>query len=153
MSTLIDTGVLLRAFDANSPHYRPIRQALRKLLDDGEPLTVTVQNMAEFWNVGTRPLEHNGQGLSAVRIKRRVAIVERFCEVVAEDAVSYEHWKRMIESLGVTGVKVHDARLISVMLRSGVKRIFTLNEADFRRYVGEGIEVVTPDAILKERPA
>jgi predicted nucleic acid-binding protein len=144
MGTLIDTGVLLRAFDANSPHYRQIRQALRKLLDYGEPLTVTVQNMAEFWNVATRPLEHNGQGLSVERVKRRIAIIERLCDVIAEDTVSYEHWKRIVESLGVSGVKVHDARLVSVMLRSGLKRILTLNDGDFRRYVGEGVEVVTP---------
>jgi hypothetical protein len=49
-------------------------------------------------------------------------------------------------------VKVHDARLVSVMLRSGVKRILTLNDGDFRRYVGEGIEVVTPDLLLDKRP-
>src|SRR5688572_24132300 len=109
MSTLIDTGVLLRAFDANSPHCRRIRQALHKLLDDGEQLTVTVQNMAEFWNVATRPLEHNGQGLSVERVKRRISIIERFCEVIVEDAVSYEHWKRIVGSLDVSGVKVHDA--------------------------------------------
>lgn len=148
MSTLIDTGVLLRAFDANSSHYRPIRQALRKLLDDRESLTVTVQNMAEFWNVATRPVEHNGQGLSVERVRRRIAIIERFCEVVAEDAVSYEHWKRMVESLGVSGVKVHDARLVSVMLRSGINRILTLNDGDFRRYVGEGVVVVTPEGVI-----
>lgn len=152
MGTLIDTGVLLRAFDAQSQHCRPIRQALRKLLDAGEQLTVTVQNMAEFWNVATRPLEYNGQGLSAERVKRRIAIIERFCEVIAEDAVSYDHWKRIVESLGVSGVKVHDARLISVMLRAEVKRILTLNDGDFRRYIGEGIEVVTPTSLLGEQP-
>jgi predicted nucleic acid-binding protein len=82
MSTLIDTGVLLRAFDAGSSHCRPIRQALRKLLDDGEPLAVTVQNMAEFWNVATRPVEYDGQGLSVERAKRRISVIERFCEVI-----------------------------------------------------------------------
>jgi predicted nucleic acid-binding protein len=148
MGTLIDTGVLLRAFDAGSQYYRPIRQALRKLLDKGEPLTVTVQNMAEFWNVATRPVKDNGQGLSADRVKRRIAVIERLCDVVAEDAVSYEHWKRLVESLGVSGVKVHDARLVSVMLRSGIKRILTLNDGDFRRYISEDIEVITPEAVL-----
>ncbi len=150
MGTLIDTGVLLRAFDAQSPHCRPVRQALRKLLDDGEQLTVSVQNVAEFWNVATRPVEYNGQGLSIERVKRRIAIVERFCEVIAEDTASYEHWKRIVESLGVSGVKVHDARLVSVMLRSGLKRILTLNDGDFRRYVGEGLEIVTPETVLEE---
>src|SRR6185312_13089553 len=96
----------------------------------------------------TRPVKENGQGLSAERVKQRIAIIERLCNVVAEDAVSYEHWKRLVESLGVSGVKVHDARLVSVMLRSSIKRILTLNDGDFRRYVGEGIEVITPEAVL-----
>lgn len=150
MSTLVDTGVLLRAFDSQSPHNLQIRQSLRKLLDDGEVLIVTVQNMAEFWNVATRPIEHNGQGLPLERVKRQIAVIERFCEVTVEDAISYEHWKRIVESLGVSGVKVHDARLVSVMLRFGLKRILTLNEGDFRRYVGEGIEPVTPDSLLAQ---
>ena len=59
MSMLVDTGVLLRAFDANFDHFRVIRHALRKALDAKERLYVTPQNMAEFWNVATRPLEYN----------------------------------------------------------------------------------------------
>lgn len=149
MGTLVDTGILLRAFDVKSEHYRSIRQSLRRALDDNSPLFVTIQNLAEFWNVATRPLDKNGQGLSSERVKRRVGIIERFCEVVSEDAGSYRHWKRLVETLGVTGVKVHDARLVSVMLRLEVTRILTLNEADFQRYSGEGIEALTPGQFLK----
>jgi ribosome maturation factor RimP len=50
----------------------------------------------------------------------------------------------------VSGVKVHDARLVSVMLSSGLKRILTLNASDFRRYIGEGIEVATPTDLVGE---
>lgn len=152
MALLVDTGVLLRAFDANSSEYRAIRQALRKALDDGEGLFVTVQNIAEFWNVATRPIENNGQGLSVERVKRRVHIIERFCEVLSEDKASYEEWKRLAEELAINGVAVHDARLVSVMLSAELKEILTLNERDFRRYVGEGILVVTPDTYLKKTP-
>ena len=149
MGTLVDTGILLRAFDAKSEHYRSIRQALRRALNDNIQLVVTIQNLAEFWNVATRPLDKNGQGLSSERVKRRVEIIERFCEVLSEDAGSYAHWKRLVESLGVTGVKVHDARLVSVMLHLGVTQILTLNEADFQRYAGEGVEALTPSQFLK----
>jgi predicted nucleic acid-binding protein len=150
MPTLVDTGVLLRAFDASSSQYRAIRRALRKALDDGERLVVTVQNMAEFWNVATRPLANNGQGLPTERAKRRVAIIERLCEVVCEDIGSYVEWKKIVEDLGVSGIAVHHARLVSVMLRIGVKGLLTLNERDFRRYVGEGISVITPQSFLGE---
>ncbi len=150
MGTLIDTGVLLRAFDANFPRCRAIRNALRKALEKREPLFVTVQNIAEFWNVATRPLEYNGQGLSAERTKRRVRIIERLCQVLSEDDQSYDEWKRLIDELGVSGVKVHDARLIAVMKSHGIKTLLTLNESDFRRYSGEGIAVRTPEAICQD---
>ncbi len=146
MGTLVDTSILLRAFDAASPHYRSIRRALRKAVDDRIGLIVTVQNIAEFWNVGTRPVDKNGQGLSGERVRRRVEIIERFCDVVSEDKSSYGEWKRIVEALGVSGVKVHDARLVSVMLRFGVREILTLNEGDFDRYKQEGITAVNPDA-------
>jgi predicted nucleic acid-binding protein len=146
MATLVDTGILLRAFDVNYPDYRAIRRALRKALDEGIPLVVTVQNMAEFWNAATRPLQYNGQGLSIERAKRRLGIIERVCEIVSEDAVSYGEWKRLVEQYGVSGVSVHDARLASVMLRMGITSILTLNAQHFNRYRGEGIEAVTPQS-------
>lgn len=145
---LVDTGILLRSFDASFADFRAIRQAFRKALDDGTQLVVTVQNIAEFWNVATRPLDKNGHGLSADRVKRRVALIERFCDVVSEDYLSYADWKRIVDELGVTGVAVHDARLVSVMRRMGVTKILTLNERDFRRYAAEGIEIVTPALYL-----
>lgn len=151
MSMLVDTGVLLRAFDANFDHFRVIRHALRKALDAKERLYVTPQNMAEFWNVATRPLEYNGQGLSAERTKRRLRVIEQFCEVVVEDLRSYEEWKRLVDELGVSGVKVHDARLVAVMRSAGIDSMLTLNAADFRRYIGVGIKVVTPDQFVQDR--
>ena len=149
MATLVDTCILLRAFDANYPDYRAIRQTLRKALDDQERLVVTVQNIAEFWNAATRPLENNGQGLSAERAKRRVGIIERVCEVVSEDDVSYARWKRLVEDYAVTGVSVHDARLVSVMLRLEIKQILTLNERHFKRYAAEGIAIASPQTFLQ----
>ena len=145
MGTLVDTCILLRAFEKNSEHYKPIREALRKAIKEKISLVVTVQNLAEFWNSGTRPLDRNGQGLSTEKVKRRVEIIERFCTVVSEDNVSCGIWKRICETYGVQGVKVHDARLVSVMLRVGMKTILTLNESDFARYQPEGIEPVTPE--------
>ena len=141
---------MLRAFDANYPDYRVIRKALRKALDDKERLVVTVQNIAEFWNVATRPLEYNGQGLSVERAKRRVGIIERVCEVISEDNVSYVEWKRLVEDYSVSGVSVHDARLVSVMLRLGIKQILTLNERHFKRYVAEGIAIASPQSFSGE---
>jgi hypothetical protein len=44
----------------------------------------------------------------------------------------------------VSGVQVHDARLVAVMKVHGVAHILTLNAADFRRYIPEGITILDP---------
>jgi predicted nucleic acid-binding protein len=145
MACLIDTGVLLRAFDASIAEYRQIRQALRALWTRQERLVVTLQNLAEFWNVSTRPVDNNEYGLSAERAGKRLALIERICEVITEDDHSYRIWKGLLLTHSVTGVAVHDARLVSVMLSHGVSTVVTLNERDFRRY--SGITVLTPDKV------
>jgi predicted nucleic acid-binding protein len=78
MACLLDTGVLLRALDARCGEYRVIRQALRKFWNDQERLVVSVQNIAEFWNVSTRPADKNGYGLSVEGTSQRLLVIERF---------------------------------------------------------------------------
>ncbi len=46
------------------------------------------------------------------------------------------------DARGVTGVKVHDARLVAAMKTYGIGRILTFNKDDFRRY--PDIEIITP---------
>jgi predicted nucleic acid-binding protein len=103
--------------------------------------------MAEFWNVATRPLVNNGQGLSPLQAARRVRLIERFCQVVSEDLKSYEIWKTLVAKLGVSGVAVHDARLAATMMARQIESIVTLNERDFRRYESEGVRPIAPGSI------
>ena len=46
----------------------------------------------------------------------------------------------------VSGVSLHDARLVAVMLAEGVDALLTLNFHDFRRY--QEIHTVTPEMIM-----
>jgi predicted nucleic acid-binding protein len=144
MSLLLDTGILLRAFDKRSPHRTDILRRIRASLETDERVVVTVQNLAEFWNVSTRPKEHNGYGLAHEVVARRVRIIESFAEVLVETPVSFVIWKRLVEELFVTGVQVHDARLVAVMRDSGIECILTLNPHDFRRY--PDLKVIEPTA-------
>ena len=143
MSCLIDTGVLLRVFDTKFDGYRRLRRSLRNLSNQNERFVIAAQNVAEFWNVSARPYDKNGYGLTADRVVTRVAMLERFCEVATESAQSYAIWKGLLVTYSVTGVAVHDARLVSIMLAHGISKILTLNERDFRRY--QGIAVLVPD--------
>jgi predicted nucleic acid-binding protein len=148
MTYLVDTGVLLRAFDREAAEHKTILQAIRALLDSGEELAVTVQNLAEFWNVSTRPKNKNGVELPVETVTRRLRVIERLSIILTESSGSFEEWKRLLATHRVLGVKVHDARLVSVMLVSKVPTVLTLNSRDFQRY--SEISAVSPDDIVAE---
>ena len=148
MAVLVDTGVLLRAFNREAPERAAILQALHAVRARGDGFIVAVQNVAEFWNVATRPKDKNGFALPAEVVERRLRVVERFAQIVTESPASYAHWKRLVTRWSVQGVKVHDARLVSVMLAEGIQSVLTLNDKDFERYQSEGIKVETPASVL-----
>ncbi len=48
---------------------------------------------------------------------------------------------------GVSGVQVHDARLVATMLVHGVTHILTFNTSGFTRYNSKGIVAVDPATV------
>ena len=48
---------------------------------------------------------------------------------------------------GVSGVKVHDARLVALMLANDILQILTFNAADFQRYQVLGIRAIDPGEV------
>jgi predicted nucleic acid-binding protein len=151
MPVLLDTGILLRAFVPADPDCGPIRSALRQLRRQNEELFTTFQNVAEFYNVSTRPVTaRGGYGLPVKTVEARVAFIERLGPRMIENDDVYRQWKRLISNYKVTGVAVHDARLVAMMLAHGVGRVLTVNDRDFRRYEPEGIGVLTPQMLVEE---
>jgi len=55
MLCLVDTNILLRFSDRSHPSYPVIRNAVKKLRQDGYKLQVASQNCVEFWNVAPLP--------------------------------------------------------------------------------------------------
>jgi predicted nucleic acid-binding protein len=69
-SYLIDSNILLRISRRGDSDYRMVDGALERLLREDAALYYTHQNIAEFWNVWTRPANKNGLA-SRVRLPRR----------------------------------------------------------------------------------
>lgn len=144
MDYLVDTHVLLRFVDRNHPLHPVVRAAIQNTRRRGDRLRVTGQNFVEFWNVATRPAVRNGFGLSSADADRRLRILERLFPILPEIPNIYPEWRRIVVAFGVAGVQVHDARLVAVMRAHGVSHILTFNDADFARYVAEGIVTTNP---------
>jgi predicted nucleic acid-binding protein len=152
MAVLADTGILLRLLNRDDPYRPGIREAVRTLRGRNVAVVTSPQNIAEFWNVCTRPASaRGGFGLSVEETDRRVRLIERLFRVLPDDAEVYFHWRRLVTAHSVSGVQVHDARLVAFMLAHRIDRILTLNGTDFARY--GGITAVAPeDAIRASSP-
>jgi predicted nucleic acid-binding protein len=146
MRYLVDTGVLLRLLQRNDPNYSIIRQAIRILRARGDELCCTPQNIVELWNVSTRPAAtRGGFGLSIAETERRVRLIERVFTILDETPAIYPEWRRLVVGNSVSGVQVHDARIVSMMNVHAVTHVLTLNGADFSRY--HGITCASPEDI------
>lgn len=143
---LVDTNILLRFLLPNDPAYSVIRRAVGILKSRRERVVTTPQNIAEFWNVCTRPpTARGGLGLTVEATERRLRLLERHFRVLPDDPEIYNHWKSLVTTHNVMGVQVHDARLVASMIANGITNILTANVADFTRY--PGITVRSPDDI------
>ena len=149
MRCLVDTGVLLRLFDRKDPQCVDCRRAIATILKAGHELVSTVQNSAEFVNVSTRPsAARGGYGHDVELTLRRLKLLESAGTLLTESKDSYLQWKKLVEDYSVTGVSVHDARLVAVMLANGVAYVLSLNASDFERY--SDISVLTPQQVVQD---
>jgi len=113
----------------------------------GHTFRTTPQNLAEFWNVATRPAEKNGFGLTPAAADRSLRFLERLIPLLEDSPAVYPEWRRLVVASGVSGVQVHDARLVAAMKAHGVTHILTFNTTDFTRYIPEGIVAVDPSSV------
>jgi len=110
--------------------------ALARLAGEGTILDYTPQNIAELWNTMTRPIARNGLGLTAEEADREVRAIESGMNLLPDSEAVYREWRRIVVQYGVSGVQVHDARLVAAMYVHGVSHILTFNVTDFSRFTG-----------------
>jgi predicted nucleic acid-binding protein len=139
---LIDSNILIRWVQTGDPGYPVADGALDRLILSDADLFYTSQNLGEFWNALTRPANRNGYGLSPVEANRCAISVESRLRLLPDGLAVHQEWRRLLVDYSVSGVQVHDARLVAAMRVHGVKRILTFNTKDFTRFAG--IEAVHP---------
>lgn len=144
-SCLVDTNILLRITRRSDPQHKLVDTALAHLAGQGTTLHYTHQNIAEFWNAMTRPVERNGLGLSVGETEREVRAIEAGMSLLPDNEAVYREWRRIVLKHSVSGVQVYDARLAAAMYVHGVSHILTLNVADFGRF--DGVTALHPDSV------
>lgn len=133
-SCLLDTNILLRLAKRDSPEFSSIREALRLLDRENNRLCYTSQNLVEFWNVSTRPVEKNDHGLSIKVADQAARHIENAFQLLPDAEQIHAEWRRLVIVYAVSGVQVHDARLVAAMKVHGIPHLLTLNDRDFIRH-------------------
>jgi predicted nucleic acid-binding protein len=101
-----------------------------------------MQNISEFWNVCTRPVANNGLGLTLEATARHLKRIERLFVRLPDSENHYAVWRDLVFRERVLGVRVHDAKLVALMMLYDIDKILTFNTRDFARY--PKIEPVSP---------
>jgi hypothetical protein len=73
---LLDSNILLRWVKPDHGDYPAIVSATDAILRQDGVLCYASQNVAEFWNTCTRPLDRNGYGLSPLETDRKARLFE-----------------------------------------------------------------------------
>ena len=145
-SNLFDTNILFRLVQPGSPEYGTIRQYTDRLWARGAELFRASQDLAEFWNVCTRPPDRNGFGFSVAETDERTALIEPKFSLAAESEGIHQQWRRIVVASKVSGIEVRDARLIAAMHVHEIGNLRTLNVKDSRRF--SGVAVPSPREVL-----
>ena len=145
---LIDTNILLRAQRGQGSI---ADNAIKILESQGYVLGIVPQNIAEFWNVCTRPADRNGLGYTTrVTAQKLQDLQNAFTLFTANELDIYLQWQRLVKQYEVKGSRVHDTRLVAAMLVHGLTHILTFNVKDFQRF--REITAVHPEEV-KSRPS
>jgi len=142
---LVDSNILLRWVKPDHSDYPLVVSAIEAIVRRGDALCYTSQNVGEFCNTCTRPIDRNGYGLSPREADQRARLFEGKLRLLPDSLAVHEEWRRLIVAHDVSGVQVHDARLAAAMRVHGVERILTFNDQDFARF--PRIEAIHPGAV------
>lgn len=142
---LLDTNVLLRMSDSTSPVNLLAGRAAATLLKQQNRLFIASQNIVEFWVVATRPAQVNGLGWSVQQTRTEIEQILSQFPLLEETPEIFPYWFNLVTTYQFQGKRVHDARLVAVMLTYGITHLLTFNPDDFRS-INE-IVVVHPQAI------
>jgi predicted nucleic acid-binding protein len=145
MRILLDSNILIRWLHSGDSLQPIVDRAVDSLIRRGDLPCDTSQNLGEFWNVLTRPLNRNGFGLTPHEADRRALMIESQIPMLPDDPAVHLVWRSLLVAHSISGVQVHDARLVAAMQVHGVKRILTLNTRDFARF--PSIEAIHPEQV------
>src|SRR5207245_9585559 len=117
---LVDSNILLRWVKPDHNDYPLVVSAIDAILRGNDVLCYTSQNVGEFWNTCTRPLDRNGYALSPQETDRRAKHLEEKLVLIPDSLAVHEEWGDVLVTYGVSGIRVHAASVACELWSRGV---------------------------------
>jgi predicted nucleic acid-binding protein len=134
---LLDTNLLGRMTDSRDRQCAAARDAVAVLRRQGEQLVIVPQTLYEFWAVATRkagapPAGQNGLGMTTNQASQWLRYFQRRFTLLPDREELLARWHELVVTLGIKGLRSHDARLVAAMQCYGMTRLLTFNGGDFK---------------------
>lgn len=122
----VDTNVLVPAHRRDAERHRQAVRRIRELAEGVAPWAIPWHCLHEFVAVVTHPRIFAPPSTVAEAIGQLDAWIESPSLVLlSEDAAYWGVLRRLLSESGVTGARVHDARVAAVCLAGGVSVLWT----------------------------
>lgn len=131
---LLDTNILLAATDTGRQDHEQATAAINAWPASGVVLYTSGQILREYLAVATRPVEHNGLGMTRADAVANVRALRERLTLLVEDAKVSDRLLDLVATVDCSGKQIHDANVVATMLLHGVDTVVTLNVADFTRF-------------------
>jgi predicted nucleic acid-binding protein len=128
---LLDTNIILRGSDQNSPNHSLVRDSVNKIIQHGGNCLITPQVLIEFWVVATRPIEVNGLGWTPQKTQQEITHLLSLFSLLEETPEIFLHWFQLVADHNIKGKRTHDIRLLAVMVVYKIPYLLTFNPDDF----------------------
>ncbi len=135
MRTLIDTNILIHAFNRSSPHREEASKILIKALKGKIRAVICPQVLYEFYSVLTNPrrVEKPLSPEEAAAICLDLWSTPELEKITSTSTTLREVFK-LAGELGLRGEAIFDCLLAITAKENGVETIYTENERDFKRF-------------------
>ena len=130
----VDTNILVYAHRADSEWHLPARDAIRSLAEGRPTWALPWPCLHEFLAIVTHPRIFEPPSTMEEALRQVEAWIGSPSVVVIGEGP--EHWKTLatvVRAGSIRGPKVHDARIASICLDSGVTE-FLAHDRDFSRF-------------------
>lgn len=137
-----DTNNILRSVQPAHPQYQNAVNAVKHFLANGDRVCLIPQNLIEFWNVATKPLDKNGLGWTPAKTDAEISLLESMFTVLPDVQGIYQEWRKLVLQHSVIGKQVHDTRIVAAMNVYQITKLLTFNVKDFKRF--QNIALIDP---------